>query len=343
MKKLIRKPTSFGGVTEGRRLGNIELLRFAAAALVVFYHLHIRFAERVGLLPELNEAMGMFGASGVDIFFVISGFVIALNVSNPATTASRFIRARIARIVPTYWLLTAVVAGLMLVSPSLFNTQYSLSRLVQSLFFVTDRFSNDLPLIGVGWSLNYEVFFYLLVFVVLLFGLRPRMSLLVQAVVLMALVGSGTFNSIFIEFLFGYIVYVAWMKIRHNFWLGVVATALGVLILANWKTVSGLGVDRWVYFGLAGMLLLLGVVLLPQIQGSWVRKLGFASYSIYLTQWLSIPVVGLVALRLTAVLDAAPLYFGIGLVSVIVVGIFYSEIIDVRLYSWTRRFFRLTK
>ena len=323
--------------TQGRRLGNIELLRFIAAALVVFYHLHIRFAERVGLLPELNQFMGEFGASGVDIFFVISGFVIAMNVMEPSNTPKKFISARFARIIPTYWILTLVVAALMVLWPAVFNTGFSIPRLFESLLFVTDRLSDSLPLIGVGWSLNFEIGFYLLVFAILFIRVRRDYSLLLQSVALFTLVLLGIFNPIFIEFIFGYLAYFLWRNVRVSKLMAAVFLVAGSALLASWRIVAELADTRWVYFGLPGFLLLLGAVSLPQISGDWVRRLGFSSYSIYLTQWLSIPVVGLISLQLTRIANLAPLFFVIGIFIVLFIGVIYSEFIDVRLYAWARK------
>jgi exopolysaccharide production protein ExoZ len=63
-----------------------------------------------------------FGAFGVDIFFVLSDFVIALVLDNPQLSAQRFLADRIARIVPLYWVLTFGVFAGTLIAPSLFNS-----------------------------------------------------------------------------------------------------------------------------------------------------------------------------------------------------------------------------
>ena len=101
--------------------------------------------------------------SHLNIFFVISGFVMVYTQSNNARSAFSFFRNRILRIVPTYWLLSVAVVVLFVLIPSTFRGlkltgAYSLT----SLFFVSRIFGYDYPIIYVGWTLEYEMPFYAL-------------------------------------------------------------------------------------------------------------------------------------------------------------------------------------
>jgi len=152
-----------GGRTQAsspsRRIVGLQYLRALAAYLVVVVHIGILF-HAWGL-----EDLFRLGACGVDIFFVISGFVLTYTVLgersvNPIT----FIWHRVARVVPSYWLLTLIVCVIAGVARmQMGGTQFSWPNLVKSLLFIPyERGDGRMePLLFVGWSLNYEMAFYL--------------------------------------------------------------------------------------------------------------------------------------------------------------------------------------
>jgi exopolysaccharide production protein ExoZ len=127
------------------------LRAFAAIAVVL---VHAKF-----LLPGGVSV----GALGVHIFFVISGFIMAhICVTNPA----QFLRRRIARIVPPYWAITIIVFLLAWMAPAYFHTTTpDLVNLLKSLLFVPYEKEHGIiqPMLYVGWSLNWEMMFYVFV------------------------------------------------------------------------------------------------------------------------------------------------------------------------------------
>lgn len=125
-------------------LGNLQILRFLAATGVVL--LHANFA-----IGGLHSEFG-----GVPVFFVISGYVMCL-VSN--RSAGSFFADRIWRIVPVYWLAT----GLIVVGLAAWR-ESSWSEILRSLFFIPyeDPRGGAFPVLGVGWTLNMEMYFYTL-------------------------------------------------------------------------------------------------------------------------------------------------------------------------------------
>lgn len=140
------------------KLAGIELLRFFAALAVVAVH-----------IPSVGVE-----AFGVDIFFVISGFVMMLSTSNDA---NQFLQKRIIRCVPIYWLATLCVFGIALVAPNLLrNTDASINDLARSLLFIPfDKNGvGHQPLLAVGWTLNYEMYFYVFFALSCSFSLRLR-------------------------------------------------------------------------------------------------------------------------------------------------------------------------
>jgi exopolysaccharide production protein ExoZ len=104
--------------------------------------------------------MHSFGSFGVDVFFVISGYVMARIC---AGNTEFFFRRRVLRIVPPYWAVTILLFIFAIFYPELLkSTRSSPSELFKSLFFIPFEKSKGLiqPLLFPGWSLNYEMFFY---------------------------------------------------------------------------------------------------------------------------------------------------------------------------------------
>ncbi|HWO11132.1 MAG TPA: acyltransferase [Polyangiaceae bacterium] len=154
-------------------IDNIQALRAAAALLVVFVHLEA-FARVLGL--------PIVGHGGVDLFFVISGFIMVHTTRARPVGPGPFMLNRLVRIAPIYWLITLAVYAVALVAPSLLQaTVADGAQLAKSLAFVPFRKSNGLvqPVLFVGWTLNYEMFFYALFALGLLFRDRRRGALAV--------------------------------------------------------------------------------------------------------------------------------------------------------------------
>lgn len=125
---------------------SIQVLRGLAALFVVAEH--IRFLA--------------CGAFGVDIFFCISGFMIMFTTHK---STAFFFRKRLFRIVPFYWIMTLFTFLLLLLFPSMFaSTQASLPALLKSLFFIPFHVGGGIlqPILRIGWTINCEMFFYLL-------------------------------------------------------------------------------------------------------------------------------------------------------------------------------------
>jgi peptidoglycan/LPS O-acetylase OafA/YrhL len=145
-----------------KQLKSLQILRALAASFVVYFHI-------AGF--EGYTKWVVFGSFGVDIFFVLSGYVIALTVTaNPS--AINFIINRTSRIIPSYWLLTLAVFALALVKPELLSsTKADFGNLFLSLFFIPYFKENGFlePVLAVGWTLNYEMYFYLCTFLCILF------------------------------------------------------------------------------------------------------------------------------------------------------------------------------
>lgn len=153
----------------------LQLMRFIAAGLVLVTHTTFYYRERSGQSLEVWH----FGEIGVPIFFVISGIVMVLSsqtLPRDSSGASKFIRHRIIRIVPMYWLVTAIKVGATLMIPSAINhNHFDLAYATKSFFFIpTYNESGEVrPIHGVGWTLLHEMFFYILFSMALLLRCNP--------------------------------------------------------------------------------------------------------------------------------------------------------------------------
>lgn len=139
------------------KINNIQFLRAFAAIAVAVTHTGFVF-------PYLKPV----GTFGVDVFFVISGYVMARICESDSRF---FFRRRVLRIVPPYWAATILLFMFTYFHPDLLQgTRAVPSELIKSLFFIPFEKSNGLmqPLLFVGWSLNYEMFFYIVLGVSLL-------------------------------------------------------------------------------------------------------------------------------------------------------------------------------
>lgn len=128
------------------RFNSIQTLRGLAALMVVCEH--IRFLA--------------CGAFGVDIFFCISGFMIMYTTHH---STEGFFRKRLIRIVPFYYLMTVGVYLLLVLFPAMFEqTKASFVQLLKSLLFIPFDMGNGVmqPIVRIGWTVNCEMFFYLL-------------------------------------------------------------------------------------------------------------------------------------------------------------------------------------
>ncbi|QBF26860.1 acyltransferase [Pseudomonas tructae] len=173
------------GIAMRETINNIQALRFFAAFSVVFAHLLINRYAGSGIPTDLFA----IGAFGVDVFFIISGFIMAFVSKGMKGSAPQksieFLVRRLFRVIPLYWRFTIVAYILAFMSiscppnltscPWYLSDQYNFAKtsfdwLLQSLTFTH---WNRGPIYSIGWTLIYEFWFYVLFSVCLLVGARP--------------------------------------------------------------------------------------------------------------------------------------------------------------------------
>ncbi len=278
---------------------SIQYLRGIAALMVVWHHARYMFPDLKIFFPSL------VGAAGVDIFFVISGFIMTLTTDNKNISPLMFVRRRIIRVVPMYWIMTSILV-LGAISPlgSLMSTQVSIDTLYKSYLFIPHYSKTSpehiWPILVPGWTLNYEMFFYLVFAGVLL--IKQEVRAVALFVLFALLVGVGLMvelpanplvktytNPVLLEFVLGVFIAKIWLSGRVvipgalSFCIFVVGAIL--LVLAPFD-VYGRGIG-------AG-LMVLGALYLWKIRVPVAHTIGDASYSIYLTHLFSLPLFRLV-------------------------------------------------
>jgi exopolysaccharide production protein ExoZ len=285
----------------------IQALRAIAALLVVLYHGFEMWALRV----DPAAAVWPNGAAGVDIFFVISGFVMVMASRRIAALSGGwrvFIAQRLARIVPLYWLVTSAKLVLVFAFAGLaLRSNLGLDYVVRSYLFLplADSGGHFRPLLPVGWTLTFELLFYLLFALALalrvdvLRVLLPGLGLVAIAALFRGAswpAWTMLFDTIVIEFIFG--VVLARLLLRGWILPPVLATCCVVVGFALILTVTqGAQNLRTLTWGLPALAIVAGAVSLEGRLADaiprWLLVLGDASYSIYLTHGFVVPAVGL--------------------------------------------------
>ena len=300
---------------------NFQALRALAALMVLFVHIEL-LARPLGL-----SARDMaFGNVGVDLFFVLSGFVIVHSTRRRPQSAGSFAVNRIIRVVPLYWLLTLGVFAVALVAPAMLNsTDADLGNLAKSLFFVPYQKENGLiqPVLFVGWTLNYEMFFYLVFAAALaVCASGARRAVWLSSTVLVAFVAWVQWaqpTSLVLRF-FGYNIVLEFVM---GMWIALLAErgfrigarpAAAVLAISGAWLIGHMFVwpdgPRWLLAGIPSALILICALALEDaghaIRHRFVQLLGAASYALYLSHPFVLQALGKLAAPLNSPAVAIP-------------------------------------
>lgn len=292
--------------TGRHRLAGIEALRGVAAIAVLLCHAATHVDLAFGT-PTLRALMRP-GHNGVDLFFVLSGFLLLFihrrDVGRPATVA-RYARRRIIRIYPVYWLALAATIGIALAGGHGWPPP---GRILPSILLWP---STTVPLHPLAWTLQYEVMFYLIFALLLLDRLLglTAMALWLLAIVTaqIAPIGGGLATNIFaIEFFFG----MATAQMLHSRppppGLAAGIAAVGAIVfLGGWASeaaglLHGYGVAARLVYGLSAAAMIGGAAG-GEARLRWPRTLigiGQASYAIYLFHLIGIGIAWQVGTRL---------------------------------------------
>lgn len=268
------------------KLENVQHLRGFAAIIVIFEHTLHRSEWYGQTAPFLRSLQG-WGLSGVDVFFVISGFVMVYSQLHAPKTAVDFLTGRLIRIVPLYWILTLSLALTVATVPNIFRTlNFDGFYVFVSLLFVSQATLAQAPFIDVGWTLEWEMLFYVL-FATTVAAKTPERQFAIMSGLLLT-VAIALDRLFVLEFALGMIA--AHMMVQCNLRAyGPLIFVIGALALISDMYLE-LPVDRLLVWGMPAFLMVLGAATSAQIANKFCSYLGAASYSIYLVQVASIPV-----------------------------------------------------
>ena len=291
---------------------SLQILRAVAALLVV--HIHAIFMVELNAVPRQVNFFNLagFGACGVDIFFAISGFILSTVAMTtkpgpPKFThnAWDFLFRRFIRIFPIYWFLT-----LFFVALAIKQHHLTVPLLVNSYLLLPSlSFPMPAPVIFVGWTLIFEMFFYYLITLNLFWGNYRSVERTIITILALIALGFAVgirrpililiANPINMEFVFGCLIGLAYARFGKRQTLGTVLLVTGALLLVSTLFVGNPGMgdnksvlsgiqcwSRVAVWGVPAAMITAGLAFRSTpVRSSLGRlgvRLGDASYSIYL-------------------------------------------------------------
>jgi peptidoglycan/LPS O-acetylase OafA/YrhL len=327
---------------------SIQLLRGFAALLVVLHH--TMYKESIYGVDGLGWLH--IGASGVDLFFIISGFIMCYATHNKNVSFTQFILLRIERIVPLYWVFTTLALAVYLIYPQVVNSSGGHTSALASYFLIP---SGDKYLVQNGWTLSYE-FYYYFIFSFFIFATANRFLRYVgvtatltglATIGLLLNTSSHALNFLFsdwlYEFAMGVIAYCIYKSynVSKGVGLTLIITGVAILVFKNnhmnaFASLPGafiVGVPMWFIFvgvitfesylkNKSGIILNFGVLL------------GYSSYSLYLAHPFVLSPMAMILKKLHLDIDYL---FGFGLIlSSITVGILSYQYLEKPLVAFLK-------
>jgi len=293
-------------MTTKQNFHSIQQLRGIAALLVVAFHLHM-LSGIINLKSSFLEMAGRFGEIGVDIFFVLSGFLMIYTTRKKPpgfATAIEFMRARITRIAPLYWVLTIAFAIALFAMPTHFDAHpFDPQHLWKSLLFIPayNHLGQPVPVIYTGWTLNYEMFFYVIFAMAICFTRKHAFTIIITTFASLSLFSLTdpsslllqTYTSpILLEFAAGCAIALVYDRKAVHWKLALLCLLAGLCLIPVLATPA---LHRSVHYGIPATLIVFGALMLEK-DGKWfqlrtLHLIGNSSYSLYLTHIFTLPIV----------------------------------------------------
>lgn len=319
------------------RLINVQIMRAMAALMVTVLHAQALGLNNPAFLnPEFHPFNIISLGNGVDIFFVISGFIITIASRRVVEerNVGEFIRRRLVRIVPLYWIVLSIFIGLIIAEGVLLSDQTGLKHITPGnvlgsyFFFPVDAAGfgpqYPFPILDLGWTLNFEMLFYALFAGCMFFGPRGFYPRVFAVLIALVIIGATQLplplalefwtHPITLEFLAGVglaLIYRSGFRLNGYAQIVLIVAGLIVWVLVRERLFGPIPIDakgsyswpRVLGSGLGSVLIMAGAVLGRTQMTNWVGRraadLGDSSYALYLTHKLTLSTWRLV-------LDAAP-------------------------------------
>ena len=288
------------------KIQSLQVLRALAAWLVVYHH-YMQIFHSFNSTSSIGEFFSSRGGFGVDLFFVLSGFMMYLAASRPSTDGWSFFIKRLFRVFPTYWFFTFIIIIAVELIPSAFiYNQYTAYTLIQSLLFIPHENVSGLgvyPVLTVGWTLNYEVLFYSILAVCLAVFKRKGIYICCVLILLFPIV-FYSFDNVTMsviknpkmwQFVFGMAIGYIFLKYKiieiQLFKTGLISLIAGGIVLSG---IVGYGL---IHTTISASLIVIGFILINNLFNEknlltqFLIKLGDYSYSTYLAHILVLGVL----------------------------------------------------
>lgn len=303
-------------------INSVQYLRGIAALAVVIYHASQALFTHFSINQEVFLS---WGNAGVDLFFIISGFIMVYITYNKKVNIKNFFFKRAIRIYPIFWVYVTIALAIFLINPDMINRSSSSPTLVLPSYLLIPytEFTN---LVLVAWTLIYEIHFYLIFAFSLIFSNTYRYictGLILSIGALSSFINHEFYylnfitNPIILEFLLGMIVYFIIFKREDRLTLA----SLTALLISSTTLLffNELLPERVLYYGAPAFILMLIVLQMEskKIIGNqkgkgfqFLKVLGDSSYSLYLSHIFCIG-AGLVLLRKLDVVNDYTYYISV--------------------------------
>lgn len=291
--------------THEERLASLQVMRAFAALAVVLHH---TLADAASLAAAAGRQAPMAYlvdrlSAGVDLFFVISGFVMVYSsrdLFEARGAAATFLKRRLTRIVPLYWLVTTLLLAVAWLLPDDLNSAPAgIAYVIKSYLFIPAARPDGtiMPVISLGWTLNYEMLFYVLFSFALV--LPRRAALMAISGLLLTISAAGLLaqphavplkfwtSPLILEFALGALIAeLRCSGARIGFGSATVTVGLGLAVIAFAQVPAG-DFERLLAWGFASAVIV-GALTLSRASGllpafAPLVALGDASYALYLT------------------------------------------------------------
>jgi exopolysaccharide production protein ExoZ len=286
-----------------KQLRSIQYLRAIAALSIVFFHAKEQFPGFQAVFPS-NVSSG-----GVDIFFVISGFIMVFITDKGDRDVPKFIWNRIIRVAPLYWFYTLLTVFGYTIAAGLFRGGgLTFEHVILSMLFIPHYNPGSMaigPFVKSGWTLDYEMFFYFVFAMSMLINDRHRILLTCSFLSLLVIIGVYQFpwlpaelqfygNDILLEFVAGMLLcrFYQTGNLQPVRFIKICLLAIGILLIIVQPSAEVLA-WRSIKFGIPAVWLVAGMLsferFIPELRLPLL--LGNASYSIYLSHFVGIAIL----------------------------------------------------
>lgn len=303
-----------------KHIDGVQVLRAAAVILVVWFHVNLQMSIR------FNQSLPTLGVFGIDIFFVISGFILStvalkIKIQSRVVAAKDFMLRRLVRIYPLYWALYIAIACRRILAHQFWGHGFLWSFTLLPAFYSSPAQYN----VDFSWTLVFEMWFYFLMAVCILVNRKYAVRICIGMLAASTILGSvipiyhplfqTIINPILAEFMFGCVAALLYTRLGAHRSVGSVVCCAGCVaafalnslplkaasfqneILSRHRVL-----ERSLTWGITAFLIVGGMVLWsPKLHSSVARlfvQLGNASYSIYLCSPLAIEYIGRFVIRL---------------------------------------------